>query len=183
MRNKKYRKMESTSKLKCKDAEFSCDKRLLNFSKALSSQPSLANKFSSQSFAKVLLYYSLYEFDSKNFPKQISSIESNKFNDSLNTKDLEVLKDCMINDSELRIYSLKELIELTYVLEFIELKNMLLTALATHFKCGLKEEELLNYKIQNSLEEKWILKDEDVKKFHKESIEKLNLQIQEALQS
>ena len=175
--------METKStNLKCKDAEFSCDSRLLTFSKALSSQQSLASKYSSQTFAKVLQFYASHDFDANNFPKQQKPVETNILKENLSEKDLEILKDCIVNDSELRIYMLKELIELSYALGFVELKNMLLTALATHFKCGSKEEYFLKYKIQNGLEEKFVMKEEDVKKIHKESIEKLNAQIQEALQ-
>ena len=179
----KNKQMESKSiNMKCKDAEFSCDSRLLSFSKALSGQNSLSSKFSSQAFTKVLSFYASHDFDANSFPKEQKSIESNNFKDYLSVKDQELLKDYIINDSELRVYMMKELIELAYGLGFNEFKNMLLTALATHFKCGLKEEDLLNYKIKNGLEDKWILKEDDVKKIHKETIEKLNLQIQEALQ-
>ena len=172
---------KSTS-LKCKDAEISCDCRLLSFSKPLSKQTSLASKYSSQVFTKVMQFYASHDFDANNFPKQQKPIENNILKDNLSEKDLELLKDFIINESELRIYMFKDFIEMAYALEFVEFKNMLITALATHFKCGLKEEDLLKYKVQNGLEEKWILKEEDIKKIHKESIEKLNAQIQETLQ-
>lgn len=170
-----------STKLKCRDAEFSCDSRLLNFSQKLSKQISLASNYSSESFAKVQNFYSSYDFDPNNFSQEQKPIISNNFKDNLSPKDLETLKESLINESELRIYNIKELIELAYGLEFVDLKKMLLTALATHFKCGMTEEDILNYKIKNGLEEKWIFKEEDIKKNHKESLEKLNLQIQEIL--
>lgn len=174
--------MESQSiKLKCSDTEFSCDSRLLAFSKKLNSEKALSTKFSSETFSKVLHFYSSYNFDANAFPKQPKHIETNSMKENLSEKDMEVLKEVILSDSELRVYMLKDLLQISYALEFVELKEMLLTALAAHFKCGVKEEELAEYKVKNGLEEKWILKEEDIKKLHKESIEKLNLQIEEAL--
>ena len=47
-------------------------------------------------------FYASHDFDVNNFPKEQKPVENNILKDNLSEKDLELLKDLIINESELR---------------------------------------------------------------------------------
>lgn len=179
---------QPTITIKCNDKDVICSARLRDFSEvfanALENEPITVN-MPSTIMNKIIQFYKTYNFDPKEFKTEdfVKSIRSDKLKDTIGDKNIELFKEYVINDSEVNYETMKELVEMTYAYNFVEIKEVLLKAIGTQFYCGTTEPEIEGYKKKFNIpeeippEEQLKLMSED----YKEAFDRLNQKLHDEL--
>jgi len=179
---------QPTITIKCNDKEVVCSARLRDFSEvfanALENEPITVN-MSSTIMNKIIQFYKSYNFDPKEFKTEefTKSIKSDKLKDTIGEKNMDLLKDYIINESEINFETMKDILDTAYAYNFVEIKEVMLKAIGTQFYCGTIEPEIEAYKKKFNIPEE-IPPEEQLKimsEDYKDAFDKLNQKLHDEL--
>ena len=179
---------QPTITIKCNDKEVVCSARLRDFSEVFANaneNEPIAVTMSSTIMNKIIQFYKSYNFNPQEFKTEEfnKSIRSEKLKDTIGEKNMDLFKEYIINESEVNYESIKELVEMAYNYNFVEIKEVMLKAIGTQFYCGTTEPEIEAYKKKFNIpeeippEEQLKLMSED----YKEAFDKLNFKLHDEL--
>lgn len=183
--------VQPTITIKCSDKEVICSARLGDFSEvfrnAYENEPTapIIVTASSSIMNKIIDFYKAYNFDPKEFKSEefTKSIKSDKLNETIGVKNVQLLQEYVINESEVNYEAMKEIVEVAYAYNFVDIKEILLKAIGTQFYCGTIEPEIEAYKKKFNIpedippEEQLKIMSED----YKDAFERLNQKLRDEL--
>ena len=137
--------------IKCSDTVVTCDARLRDFSSVFAganeNEP-ITVLTSSSIMNKIIDFYEAYNFQPEQFESEefTNLIKSNKLYKTIGSKNVNLLKEYVINETEVNVENMKEIVETAYTYNFVDITDILLKAIATQFYCGTIEPEIEAYK-------------------------------------
>lgn len=180
--------VQPTITIRCSDRELICSSRLRDFSEVFANaneNEPIAITYPFSIMNKIMDFYKAYNFDPKEFKSEefTKSIKSDKLKETIGEKNVDLLKEYVINESEVNFEAMKEIVEMAYAYNFVDIKEILLKAIGTQFYCGTIEPEIEAYKKKFNIPED-IPPEEQLKimaEDYKDAFERLNQKLRDEL--
>lgn len=168
-------------KIKCQGVEINCPTELVKFSSVLAgvnqNEP-VEIDVPMETFQKIINFYSAYEYSPEKLAAEFYSkkpIESHLLAETIGQKNLNLLKDFVLNESEVNLEKIKDLIHFLYEYNFGEMREIVLKAIGTQFYCGTTDAEIDQYKKKFGLPDEIPPEDQlNIMKEYQEVFDKLN---------
>jgi hypothetical protein len=168
-------------KMKCQGVEIDCPASLVPFSSVLSglNQSEIVEiDVPVEVFQKVINYYSAYNFSPEDLANQTYAkkpIESHLLTETIGSKNVGLLKEYLLNESEVDLGKIKDLTTFLYEYNFIEMREMVLKAIGTQFYCGNTDTEIDHFKKKFGIPDEISPEDQlNIMKEYHDVFEKLN---------
>ena len=180
--------VQPTITIKCKDTAVTCSARLRDFSSVFANaneNEPIDVETSSAIMNKIIDFYKAYDFKPEEFKSQefTKSIKSDKLNETIGSKNVDLLKEYVLDETAVNVEAMKEIVEMAYAYNFVDIKEILLKAIGTQFYCGTIEPEIEAYKKKFNIPED-IPPEEQLKimaEDYKDAFERLNQKLREEL--